>query len=55
MERIPIAGPWITQREIDYVTDAVKRAWYKDHYVYNARFERAFHGRTLGSIAMTGI
>lgn len=39
---IPVSGPWITQREIDYVTDAVKTAWYGDAGVYNQRFETAF-------------
>lgn len=39
---IPVSGPWITQREIDYVTDAVKTAWYGDAGVYNQRFEQAF-------------
>ena len=42
MTRVPVAGPWITQREIDYVTDAVTRAWYDDANLYHARFERAF-------------
>jgi perosamine synthetase len=42
MERIPVAGPWITQREIDYVTDAVARAWYQDANIYHERFEAAF-------------
>jgi perosamine synthetase len=42
MERIPVAGPWITQREIDYVTDAVSNAWYGNHAIYHERFERAF-------------
>lgn len=42
MSRIPIAGPWITQREIDRVTDAVTNAWYDDAYTYNERFESAF-------------
>jgi len=40
--RIPIAGPWITQREIDYVTDATTNAWYGTANVYHDRFERAF-------------
>ena len=40
--RIPIAGPWITQKEIDYVTDAVTRGWYANASVYNERFEKAF-------------
>lgn len=42
MERIPISGPWITQKEIDYVTDAVTNAWYGNANVYNERFEKAF-------------
>jgi len=42
MKRIPIAGPSITQKEIDYVTDAVKSAWYADANKFHARFERAF-------------
>jgi perosamine synthetase len=40
--RIPVAGPWITQKEIDYVTDAVTRAWYRDANLYHERFETAF-------------
>ena len=42
MERIPVAGPSITQKEIDYVTDAVTNAWYADANIYHERFERAF-------------
>src|SRR5947209_7488809 len=42
MRRIPIAGPWITQKEIAYVTDAVTRNWYDDAQLYQQRFERAF-------------
>jgi perosamine synthetase len=42
MERIPVAGPSITQREIDYVTDAVTNAWYGNANMYHARFEAAF-------------
>jgi perosamine synthetase len=42
MSRIPIAGPSITQKEIDYVTDAVKSAWYADANKFHTRFERAF-------------
>lgn len=40
--RIPVAGPWITSREIDYVTDAVTRAWYDDAGTYHSRFEKTF-------------
>src|SRR5262245_37285740 len=42
MERIPISGPWITQKEIDYVSDAAANAWYGQANAYNERFERAF-------------
>jgi perosamine synthetase len=41
-ERIPVSGPWITQKEIDYVTDAVTNAWYGKANMYNERFEKAF-------------
>ena len=42
MERIPVAGPSITQKEIDYVTDAVTQAWYGNAHIYHQRFEEAF-------------
>jgi perosamine synthetase len=42
MERIRVAGPWITQKEIDYVTDAVTNAWYGNANMYHERFEKAF-------------
>jgi perosamine synthetase len=42
MTRIPIAGPSITQKEIEYVTEAVKTAWYDDANKFHERFERAF-------------
>lgn len=42
MERIPVAGPSITQKEIDYVTDAVTNAWYGNANVYHQSFEKAF-------------
>ena len=42
MERIPVAGPSITQREIDYVTDAVTNCWYGQANKYHMRFERTF-------------
>lgn len=42
VERIPIAGPSITQKEVDYVTDAARNAWYSNANVYNDRFEKTF-------------
>lgn len=42
MSRIPVAGPWITQKEIDLVADAAKNAWYGNAGAYHERLERAF-------------
>lgn len=42
MERIRVSGPSITQKEIDYVTDAVTNAWYGNANMYHERFEKAF-------------
>lgn len=44
MKRIPVAGPWITQKEIDYVADAAANAWYENAGSYPTRFESAFAG-----------
>lgn len=38
-ERIPVAGPWITDREPELAAEAARTAWYANHYAYNARFE----------------
>jgi perosamine synthetase len=48
MSKIPVSGPWITQKEIDYVTDAVSTAWYGNANVYHERFETAF-ARYIGT------
>jgi perosamine synthetase len=42
MRNIPVAGPSITQKEIDYVAEATSCDWYEDAGQFNARFERAF-------------
>ncbi len=42
MKRIPVSGPWITEKEIRYVTKAVTTAWYANANVFHDRFERAF-------------
>ena len=47
MKRIPVSGPWITQRELDYVADAAANAWYENANVYHARFESTF-AETIG-------
>jgi perosamine synthetase len=41
-DKISVAGPSITQKEIDYVADAVAHSWYGNANVYQNRFERAF-------------
>jgi len=53
MKRIPVAGPWITQREIDYVKDTVKTAWYEDHNKYHTLFERQFAAYVARKFAIT--
>ena len=42
MERVPVAGPWITDREVEYAADAARRAWYANAGMYHDRFEAAF-------------
>ena len=42
MKMIPVSGPWITKKEIEYVTDAATNAWYAQSNIYNERFEKAF-------------
>jgi perosamine synthetase len=39
-ERIPIAAPSITDREVELAAEAARTAWRQNHYAYNARFER---------------
>ena len=40
--RIPVAGPWITEREIRYVSEAAATDWYEGAGQALKRFERAF-------------
>jgi perosamine synthetase len=42
MEWIPVAGPWVTEKEIRYTADAAANAWYATHSVYPDRFEKGF-------------
>jgi len=39
---IPIAGPWITELEVDYVAEAVRSAWYENSRDFILRFEERF-------------
>jgi perosamine synthetase len=42
MERIPVAGPWVTEREVQWVAEAAAQGWYGKAGHYVARFEQAF-------------
>jgi perosamine synthetase len=42
MDWIPVAGPWVTEREVRYTADAAANGWYAKHNDYPARFEKAF-------------
>ena len=54
VERIPIAGPWITDKEVEYVADAARNAWYAGANVWHERFEAAMaeHCRRKFAIAL---
>jgi perosamine synthetase len=47
VDRIPVAGPWITEREIAGALEAVTRGWYSDAGRFQREFEEAF-ARHLG-------
>jgi perosamine synthetase len=56
MKKIPVAGPWITGKEVAYVTEAAGTAWFDNANLFNQRFEKAFaaylgvkHAATLPS------
>ncbi len=42
MKMIPVAGPSITEHEIEYVTRAAREGWYEGAGEFHARFEAAF-------------
>jgi perosamine synthetase len=39
--RIPVAGPSITDREVELAAEAARTAWFQNHYIFNERFEHA--------------
>jgi len=43
--KIPVAGPWITEKEIQYVTDTVTNAWYGNANMYHERFDKFWRSR----------
>lgn len=47
MKRIPVAGPWITDHEVQLVAEAARTAWYEHANDYHERFEQEF-ARRLG-------
>lgn len=40
--RVPVAGPWVTDLEVEYVADAARNAWYEGAGNWVERFERSF-------------
>lgn len=40
-KKISFAGPWITQKEIDYVIDATKNGWYETFDMHTKKLEKA--------------
>jgi perosamine synthetase len=44
--RVPIAGPWITDREVEAVADAARTAWYENAGTVITDFESSFAERT---------
>ena len=42
MKKIPVAGPWITEKETAYVADAAAGDWYENAGRYVSRFEKGF-------------
>lgn len=53
-DRIPVSGPWISQKEIDYVCDAAQNAWYENANLYQQKFEEAF-SRYVGTKYATAL
>lgn len=41
-KKIPLAGPFITQKEIDYVHDAVVNGWYETYDIHIRKLEETF-------------
>lgn len=41
-KRIPIAGPWVTEKEVAYAAEAAAEGWYERAGFYVDRFEQAF-------------
>jgi len=51
MKTIYMAGPWITEKEIEIVNDAMRNGWYENAYYYVETFQKefaAYHDRKYG-------
>src|SRR5882724_1404465 len=51
MKPIYMAGPWITEHEIEIVNDAMRTGWYEKPYYYVETFQKefaAYHDRKFG-------
>lgn len=49
---IPSGGPWITEKEINYVTDACQNGWYDHWHEYLDKFEEAMAQLTKNKFAL---
>jgi perosamine synthetase len=52
VQRLPVAGPWITEKEVGYVADAAAHAWYENANVWHPRFEAALAAYTARRFAI---
>ena len=41
-KKISFAGPWISRKEMDYVTEAVQEGWYENYDMHTKKLEKAF-------------
>jgi perosamine synthetase len=51
MKPIFMAGPWVTEHELNVVADAMRNGWYEKAYYYVETFQKefaAYHGRKYG-------
>lgn len=51
--RIPLVGPWITEREVRYAADAARNGWYQGWDDYVVRFEQEMRAYLSCEFAMT--
>lgn len=49
---IPSGGPWITSKEVEYVSDAVENGWYENWHGYLDRFEEGMRNLTQRRFAL---